>query len=93
MTRGQAGGRIVSRLRRLAGQVSGIGTVVEDDERGVDTLVEARAVHGELSKVGQSVRSRHMETCVTAAHASGDEFKGQEIIEVPLDVFDRRGGA
>ncbi len=93
MMRGQAGGRIVARLKSLAGQVSGFSAVVENDERGTDTLLEDRAVHGELSKVGHSVLSRHMETCVTAAHASGDESKGQEIIEVPLDVFDRRGGA
>lgn len=93
MTEGQEGGRIVARLKRIEGQVSGIGSVEEDDKPWVDTLLEASAVHSELSKVGQLMLARHMETGVTAALASGDESKRQEPLEEPLDVFARCGGA
>ena len=93
MADGQDQGRIVARLKRIEGQVSGIRRMVENDKYCVDTLLQVSAVHGALSKVGQIILSRHIETCVTAAFASGDESKRQETIEELLDVFARYGGA
>jgi len=93
MTEGQERGRIVARLKRIEGQVAGIRRMVEEDKYCVDTLLQVSAVHGALAKVGQIILSRHIETCVTAAFASGDEEKRQETIEELLDVFVRYGGA
>lgn len=93
MTAGHERGRIVARLKRIEGQVSGIRRMVEDDKYCVDTLLQVSAVHGALSKVGQIILSRHIETCVSAAFASGDEAKRRETIEELLDVFARYGGA
>ncbi len=93
MTQGQERSRVVARLKRIEGQVAAIRRMVEEEKYCVDTLLQVSAVHGALSKVGQIILSRHIETCVTEAFSSGDEAKRQETIEELLDVFARYGGA
>ncbi len=93
MKNGEERERVVRRLKRIEGQVAGIRRMVEEEKYCVDTLLQVSAVHGALSKVGQIILSRHIETCVTEAFAGGNEAKRQDMIDELISVFARYGGA
>ncbi len=63
---------IVSRLRRIEGQVRGLEGMVEDDRYCIDILTQISAVSTALDGVALKILESHVEHCVTGALASGD---------------------
>ena len=78
--------KVLSRLRKVEGQVAGIQRMVQDDKYCVDVLLQIAAAQGALGKVGQIVLGSHIETCVSEALKNGNEedrcCKVEELIEV-----------
>lgn len=76
----------VNRLNRIAGQVRGIGQMIEDGRYCIDVLTQLQAVKSALAKVESEVLKDHAATCVAEAIASGDEaeqrLKFHELIEL-----------
>ena len=83
--------RLVQRLKRAEGQLSGIRRMVEEDQYCVDVLMQIAAVRGALGKVGQLLLGSHVETCVTEALRSGDEQLKQQQVDDLMEVFGRFG--
>lgn len=77
---------MVNRLNRIAGQVRGIGQMIEDERYCIDVLTQLQAVKAALVKVESQVLKDHAATCVAEAIASGDESdqraKFNELIEL-----------
>ncbi len=64
--------KVQSRVNRIAGQVTGIQKMVEDDRYCVDILNQISAVRSALDALGVELLTNHLETCVLG-HGSGSE--------------------
>lgn len=54
--------KVVARLRKVAGQVGGIGRMVEGDRYCVDVLLQIAAARAALGEVAKLVLRSHVET-------------------------------
>lgn len=81
--KGDGRDELLTRLRRIEGQVRGIARMVEEDQYCVDVLTQINAVTAALEKVGVRLLSGHIRGCVRDAltTASGEE-KVDELVGV-----------
>ncbi len=56
--------KLVSRVKRIGGQVAGIERMLEDKRYCVDILNQISAVRSALDALGVELLTRHLETCV-----------------------------
>ena len=73
------------RLRRIEGQVRGVGRMVDDDRYCIDILTQIAAIDTALQSVALKLLEDHVSHCVAGALAAGDpreaEVKSQELLE------------
>lgn len=63
----------VRRLRRIAGQVRGLESMVEQERYCADILVQVASVQEALRGVGRLLMRNHLEHCATAAIQQGGD--------------------
>jgi DNA-binding FrmR family transcriptional regulator len=84
---GYAGSKpqLVSRLRKIEGQVRGIERMVADERYCIDVLTQIAAARTALEKVALEILDGHVKHCVHDAIASGDSAaaadKSRELLE------------
>jgi DNA-binding FrmR family transcriptional regulator len=66
--------KLVSRIKRIGGQVAGIERMLEDKRYCVDILNQIAAVRSALDALGVELITRHLETCVLG-HGSDSEHE------------------
>ena len=81
--------RALGRLKRIAGQVSGIQRMLEQDRYCVDVLVQVAAVQSALLETGRVILSAHVETCLTDAIRSRDPRERRKKLDELMRVFTR----
>lgn len=64
--------KVLTRLRRIEGQVRGLHKMVEEDRYCIDVLTQVAAVKAALESVSLTLLDDHMEHCVADAIQSGD---------------------
>jgi len=64
--------KLSARVKRIAGQVAGIGRMLEDKRYCVDILNQISAVRSALDALGVELLARHLEKCVLG-HGTGSE--------------------
>ncbi|RDL47929.1 Copper-sensing transcriptional repressor CsoR [Ensifer sp. M14] len=74
-------------LNRIAGQVRGIGQMVEDERYCIDILQQIHAVKAALSRVENAVLRSHAACCVEEAIASGDADRQRSKFNELVEVF------
>jgi len=84
--------KLLTRMRKVEGQVSAICRMVEEEKYCVDILLHISAVQGALGKAGQLLLGSHVETCVATAFESGTKKDRQNSIDELMEVFARYGG-
>ena len=84
--------KLLTRLRRIEGQVGGLRRMLEDDAYCVDVLLQISAAQGALGKVGHILLESHIRHCVREAFASGDAGARDQKIDELMEVFSRYGG-
>ncbi|KKB33934.1 metal-sensing transcriptional repressor [Bacillus thermotolerans] len=77
---------LITRLKRIEGQVRGIQNMIESDRYCVDILTQISAINAALNKVGLHLLADHTKHCVTDAIKTGD---GEEAIQELMEVFKR----
>lgn len=80
---------VLARLKRIAGQVSGLTRMVEDDRYCVDILTQVQAVRAALHKVEEQILRDHVTHCVADAFSSGDPFNQRQKIEELVETMGR----
>jgi DNA-binding FrmR family transcriptional regulator len=90
LTSGNAVKAKVNRLNRIAGQVRGIGQMVEDGRYCIDILTQIQAVKSALAKVESEVLKDHAATCVAEAIASGDEAEQRAKFSELVELMERQ---
>lgn len=79
----------LSRLKRIEGQVRGIGRMVEDERYCIDIVTQVQAVRAALKKVEEEVLKDHVSHCVEHAIQSGDADEQREKIAELMQVLGR----
>lgn len=81
--------KLANRLSRIAGQVSGIQRMIDEDQYCVDILMQIAAANGALSRVGQIILESHLQSCVTNALRGGNAKDHQEKLDELIKVFSK----
>ncbi len=67
--------QLLKRMRRIEGQVRGVGGMIEDDRYCIDVLTQISAVQAALDKVALGLLDEHARHCVvTGKHGGPDEM-------------------
>ena len=74
-------GGVISRLKRIEGQVGGLIRMVGEDRYCVDVLTQINAVRAALHKVEEQILRDHVSHCVAGAFASGDVVEQRQKVE------------
>ena len=72
--------QLLTRLRRLQGQVGGIERMVEDDRYCIDVLTQIAAVQAALDKVALGLLDDHARHCVIDGPDSAKEDRTEELM-------------
>ncbi|HLU35676.1 MAG TPA: metal-sensitive transcriptional regulator [Thermomicrobiales bacterium] len=71
--------KLLARLRRIEGQIRGIGRMVEDDRYCIDILTQISAVISSTQSVGLVLLEDHIRGCVVNAEPDDREERLQEL--------------
>jgi DNA-binding FrmR family transcriptional regulator len=82
--------QLLTRLRRIEGQVRGVEGMVEDDRYCIDVLTQISAVQAALDKVALELVDDHTRHCVMGAEGSERDDKTQELMGAVARLL-RRG--
>ncbi len=84
-TRGYSASKdqLLTRLRRIEGQVGGIQRMVDDERYCIDVLTQISAVQAALDKVALGLLDDHARHCVMGA---GDDERGVRTAELMAAV-------
>jgi DNA-binding FrmR family transcriptional regulator len=80
---------VITRLKRIEGQVGGLIRMVDEDRYCVDMLTQIHAVRAALHKVEEQILRDHVSHCVAGAFASGDVSEQTRKIEELVTTIGR----
>ena len=83
--------KILARLRRIEGQVRGVGRMVENDQYCVDVLTQVSAIIAALRTTGLLVLEDHVRGCVMGAGPEDRESVLDELTSA-IERFTRSVG-
>jgi len=74
------------RLRRIEGQVRGIGKMIDDDKYCIDILTQISAVNSALQSVALGLLDEHLGHCVAQAVADGGDEADAKLAEASAAI-------
>ena len=80
---------VLKRLRRIEGQVRGLGRMVEEDRYCIDVVTQISAVRAALRRAEEEILRDHVAHCVEHAITSGDKADQRRKIAELMDVVSR----
>lgn len=80
---------ILSRLKKVEGQIRGVHRMVAEDAYCIDVLTQITAIISGMEKVGTRVLREHIQGCVRDALESGNEGRSDDRIEELVRVVER----
>ncbi len=72
--------QLITRLRRIEGQVGGIQRMVDEDRYCIDVLTQISAVQAALDKVALGLLDDHAHHCVLGAEDNERDAKTEELM-------------
>jgi CsoR family transcriptional regulator, copper-sensing transcriptional repressor len=81
--------QVITRLRRIEGQVRGLQRMVEDDTYCIDVLTQLAAVTKALQGVGVHLLDEHLQHCVAGAAAGGDTEHTEHLVHEATRAVER----
>ena len=78
---------LVNRLKSVAGHVSAVARMVEDDEYCIDIIKQIQATQAALSKVSQLILDDHLHHCVITAIQGDDQTERERVLSEISEVF------
>ncbi len=79
----------LARLNRIAGQVRGVGRMVETDRYCIDIMTQIQAIKAALKRVEDEVLKDHVAHCVEGAIESGNAKEQRKKLAELLRVLGR----
>jgi CsoR family transcriptional regulator, copper-sensing transcriptional repressor len=77
------------RLKRIEGQVRGLGRMVEQDRYCIDIVTQISAVRAALRRAEEEILRDHVAHCVEHAIASGNRAEQRRKVAELMDVVGR----
>jgi len=77
---------VLTRLRRIEGQLRGLQKMVDDERYCADVLIQVSSVQEALRGVSRSLLQNHLKHCAGEAIRSGDPEREQAMYEELLDL-------
>lgn len=74
------------RLRRIEGQVRGIGKMIDEDKYCIDVLTQISAVNSALQSVALGLLDEHLNHCVSHAVAEGGDEAEKKLAEASAAI-------
>lgn len=86
--------KLRGRVNRVAGQIAGIGRMIDENAYCVDILTQIAAVRSALDSIGVELLADHLETCVVGkdsdtAHECAKPLSQEELVEEVRTVVRR----
>ncbi len=78
---------VLTRLRRIEGQVRGLQKMVEEERYCADILTQVSSVHEALRGVGRALLQNHLRHCATEAIRSGDDERAEAMYQELIDLM------
>ena len=78
---------IIKRLNRIAGQVGGVGRMLEEDRYCIDILTQVQAIKAALSRAEDMILLDHTEHCIAEAIASNDPAVHHEKLTELVELY------
>lgn len=78
---------VVSRLRRIEGQVRGVSGMVEEGRYCMDILTQVQAIKAALKKVEDELLKNHAAHCVEEAIREGDAENQRQKFSELVELF------
>jgi DNA-binding FrmR family transcriptional regulator len=79
--------RVISRLRRIEGQVRGVAGMVDEGRYCIDILTQVQAIKAALRKVEDELLKNHAAHCVEEAIRDGDAKAQREKFTELVDLM------
>jgi CsoR family transcriptional regulator, copper-sensing transcriptional repressor len=83
--------QLLTRLRRIEGQVRGVERMVEDDRYCIEVLTQIAAVQAALDKVALGLLDGHARHCVVDGNADGSPEELSNELMAAVGRLMRRG--
>ena len=80
---------VLTRLRRIEGQVRGLQKMVDEERYCADVLTQVSSVQEALRGVGRSLLRNHLKHCATQAIRSGDLGQADAMYEELMELISR----
>jgi DNA-binding FrmR family transcriptional regulator len=80
---------VLTRLRRIEGQVRGLQKMVEEERYCADVLTQVSSVQEALRGVGRAMLHNHLRHCATEAIRSGDETRTEAMYDEIMELVYR----
>ena len=80
---------VLTRLRRIEGQVRGLQKMVDEERYCADVLTQVSSVQEALRGVGRSLLHNHLKHCATQAIRSGDPGQADAMYQELMDLMSR----
>ena len=74
--------QLKNRLSRMAGQLNGIGKMLDENRYCGDILIQVAAVESALQSFGYIILQNHMKTCVVEEIRKGNTAVVEETVEL-----------
>ena len=81
--------QLLSRLRRIEGQVRGLQRLIDEDTYCIDVLTQVAATSKALQGVGLQLLDEHLQHCVAGAAASGDTERTSALVSEATKAVER----
>ena len=80
---------VLTRLRRIEGQIRGLQKMVEEERYCADVLTQVSSVQEALRGVGRAMLHNHLRHCATEAIRSGDAARADAMYDEIMELVYR----
>ena len=74
--------RLITRLNRVEGQITGLRKMVEKDAYCIDILTQSAAVRGAIDAFNRELLERHIKGCVVRDIRAGEDATVDELMTI-----------
>lgn len=78
---------VLTRLRRIEGQVRGLQKMIEEERYCADVLMQVSSVQEALRGMGKTMLHNHLKHCATEAIRSGDPVQAEGMYQELVDLM------
>ncbi len=73
---------LLNRIKRIEGQIRGIGRMIEEDSYCTDVITQITAANAALDALNREILSNHIKTCVENDIKEGKESTVDELLDI-----------